>query len=127
MFMFAAMSSLLVVHAASGSALQLLSRTPTWTLTSSSASDDDSVSSGSSPAAVRVPNCSMPSLVQLDLHRVGIIGDPFVGTNLDSGTLRWVHEPSRNWTYSTTFATQSPSDGGLLLVAQSLERAMDQI
>ena len=113
---FAAMSSLLL-HAASGSALQL-SRTPTWTLNSA---DDDSVSGSSSPAAVRVPNCSMPSLVQLDLHRAGIIGDPFVGTNLDDGTLRWVHEPARNWTYSTTFATPSPSDGGLLLVAQSLD------
>ena len=85
-----------------------LAERPTWTLT------------GDGSPAVRVSNLSLPSLVQLDLHEAGLIGSPLHGNALDDGSLRWIHDAGRNWTYSTVF-TAPVSVHGLLLVAQSLD------
>jgi beta-mannosidase len=101
----------LVIPAFAGAILPL-SDVPIWRLTSSD---------GAGPPALRpVHNISLPSLVQLDLERAGVIANPLLGNRLDDDALRWIHDPSRNWTYATRF-TAPAAPQGLLLVAQSLD------
>ncbi len=119
-----------------------LSDLPIWTLTSEGAwpavhlstthrggvagilnTSHDANGSGTLGASsgLRVENVSLPSLVQLDLARAGAIPNPLLGNQLDDGSLRWIHDSSRNWTYTTMFAAPAAAQRQLVLVAQSLD------